>query len=48
MWGSPGTMLAAEVLAGGTGEGRWLELWELARLEPADEDWTALLAAAAS
>ena len=28
MWGSPGTMLAAEVLAGRTGEGRWLELWE--------------------
>lgn len=28
MWGSPGTMLAAEVLAGRTGEGSSLELWE--------------------
>jgi hypothetical protein len=28
MWGSPGTMLAADVLAARTGEQRWRDLWD--------------------
>ena len=35
MWGSPGTMIAARVLAGRTGAAHWLQAWH----ESADELW---------
>jgi Lanthionine synthetase C-like protein len=48
MWGSPGTMLAADVLAARTGEQGWLDLWERSAdrlVETWEEDgvWLQLL-----
>jgi hypothetical protein len=49
MWGSPGTMLAANALHGLSGESRWLELWEesaawlRAQWDPETDLWTQRL-----